>query len=80
MRPARGADSLIVETKYTYPSGNFRTEISCAKDGIHLGHIFQDGPGPEKGGTGKRYCVNSASIRFVPKRVLSKELKDYHFS
>jgi peptide-methionine (R)-S-oxide reductase len=42
--------------------GMVRTEITCAKCGGHLGHIFDDGP---KETTGKRYCVNTTSIKFV---------------
>lgn len=41
--------------------GMVRTEITCTNCGGHLGHIFDDGP---KETTGKRYCVNTTSIRF----------------
>ena len=62
-------ESLLTEHQ-DLSYGRVRTEVRAAASGAHLGHVFPDGPAEEGG---LRYCINSASLRFIPLESMARE-------
>jgi peptide-methionine (R)-S-oxide reductase len=62
------AENVIENRDHTH--GMIRTEVRSSHGDSHLGHVFPDGP---KDAGGLRYCINSASLRFVPLEALESE-------
>ena len=63
-------NNKTIKNSDDFKLGYKRTELKSIKSNSHLGHVFEDGP---KDKTGLRYCINSASLKFIPKNEMKNE-------
>jgi methionine-R-sulfoxide reductase len=67
---AKPIDEEVIQLVIDRSHGMLRTEVRSKSGNSHLGHVFEDGP---KNMGGLRYCINSASLKFIPKERLEQE-------